>query len=115
MKTISSNRAKACQIPTKVKKKVAERDSEDGYLQCVICGSNQGLPEAHYIPRSEGGLGIEENIFTACRECHREFDSGDWNTKQALREMVSEHFKKFYPDWSEEMLVYGNKISAKHR
>lgn len=49
---------KATSISKSVKCAVYERD---GY-RCIICGSSQGQPNAHYIARSQGGLGIEENI-----------------------------------------------------
>lgn len=47
---------KATSISKSVKCAVYERD---GY-RCIICGSSQGQPNAHYIARSQGGLGIEE-------------------------------------------------------
>ena len=67
---MKSKRTKALSITPKVKKTVYERDGG----RCVLCGSPHGLPEAHYIPRSRGGLGIPENIVTLCRNCHRELD-----------------------------------------
>ncbi len=50
-----SKRSKACDISPKVKKKVWERDNHC----CIICGSPYAMPNAHYIARSQGGLGIE--------------------------------------------------------
>ena len=72
MKRISSKRAKACAIPNAVKERVWERD----HHCCVYCKSIYASPEAHYIPRSRGGLGIEENVLTLCRLCHDAFDCG---------------------------------------
>lgn len=106
MKTISSKRAKACAIPTSVKVKVTERDEVDGWPCCILCGRNQALPEAHYIPRSEGGLGIEENIMTLCRPCHRAFDNSDWDTKQELKKKAKAYLMSKYPDWDEEKLKW---------
>ena len=101
MKRISSKRAKATQIPMKVKKAVYERDNG----LCVVCGK-RGLPEAHYIPRSAGGLGIEQNIVCLCRECHDKFDFGDGETMAAIAEVIREHLKECYPDWNEDDLYY---------
>ena len=63
-------RTKACSISTKTKLIVYERDKGC----CIFCGKI-GLPEAHIIPRSHGGLGCEENIVTACRSCHDKLDN----------------------------------------
>ena len=57
---MKTRRSKACDISQKVKQRVWERDNGC----CVICGNNYNvMPNAHYIPRSKGGLGIEENVF----------------------------------------------------
>ena len=34
------------------------------------------MPNAHYISRAHGGLGIEENIVTLCLDCHNNYDNG---------------------------------------
>lgn len=110
MKTLSSKMAKACAIPTAVKLRVAERDSIDGWPCCILCGSNQAMPEAHYIPRSRGGLGIEENIMTLCRRCHFVFDNGDVEERRVMKARAKAYLKSKYPDWTEERLIYGNQI-----
>lgn len=105
MKNISSKRAKACAISHAVKKRVYERDEE----KCIFCDNANGigLPEAHYIPRSQGGLGIEENIFTACRICHDIYDQGsDPEEHEIMKEIIEDNFRKHYPNWDEVELVY---------
>lgn len=106
MKNLSSKRAKACAISREVKKRVAERDSIDGWPCCIICGSPQGLPEAHYIPRSKGGLGIEQNIVTLCRNCHRLYDQGTAEQRETIGDMIRGYLKSQYINWNEENLVY---------
>ena len=101
MKRISSKRAKATQISTKTKRIVYERDNGI----CVVCG-RQGLPEAHYIPRSAGGLGIEQNIVCLCRDCHNKFDFGDGETCRLMGETIKAYLQSKYPDWNEDDLVY---------
>ena len=67
MKSKSSKRAKAVDIPTSVRKKVLLRDK--GF--CVVCGQ-PGIPNSHYIKRSQGGLGIVQNVVCMCINCHND-------------------------------------------
>ena len=92
-------RAKACDIPKKVKDRVWERDGE----RCIICGSHQAMPNSHYIRRSQGGLGIEENITTMCIPCHDLFDGAG---RKYLQPRVRSYLRSHYPDWDEEKLYY---------
>jgi 5-methylcytosine-specific restriction endonuclease McrA len=83
-------RTKACAISGAVKEAVYKRDRG----RCILCGK-PGLPEAHYIPRSAGGLGIEENIVTLCRPCHNALDQT--TRRPELLERVKEHLEMWYP------------------
>ena len=96
------NRTKACSISKDTKIKVWERDGE----RCIICGSPYAWPDSHYIRRSQGGLGIEQNIVTMCRSCHDEYDNGRERAFIALK--VREYLKNKYKnwDWDESKLVY---------
>ena len=102
MKRISSKRAKALAITKAVKDKVWERDDHC----CVWCGSRDANPEAHFIPRSRGGLGIEENILTLCRLCHDAFDNGTAEQRQRMRHNLRIYLQSIYPDWDENNLIY---------
>lgn len=102
MKRISSRRAKACAISPAVKKRVWERDGH----RCVYCKSINAFPEAHYIPRSRGGLGIEENILTLCRLCHDAFDNGTAAMRHEIGHYCREYLKAIYPGWDEKKLIY---------
>lgn len=92
-------RTKACSISKKTKQIVYKRDKG----LCIFCGA-PGLPEAHYIPRSHGGLGIPENIVTACRLCHDKMDNS--TERKKMLQQAAEHLESFYPDWNEKELVY---------
>ena len=96
----------ATDIPESVKRNVFERDEG----RCVWCGRSGGyvLPEAHFIARSRGGLGIEENILTLCRPCHDRFDRGDLNDRLKMRAHFREYLSDKYPDWDESKLIYHN-------
>ena len=91
-------RTKALAISPKVRSAVYERDG-----WCVWCGCI-GFPEAHYIPRSQGGLGIEENILTLCRRCHYRFDHGP--DRKKMKEYLKAYLKTKYPEWDESKLTY---------
>lgn len=85
-----NKRTKALAISQAVKAKVFKRDNG----LCILCG-RAGLPEAHYIPSSQGGLGIEQNIITLCRFCHNKLDQT--TERGELLERVREHLDLWYP------------------
>lgn len=93
-------RTRACQIPKSVKEVVWRRDNE----RCVGCG--RWVPVecacAHYIARSHGGLGIEENILTLCPDCHQAFDNG--KKRSELKEVYGEYLRTHYG--ANKRLVY---------
>ena len=95
-----NKRSKACDIPQAVKKAVWKRDKK----RCIYCGNCEAMPNAHYIPRSKGGLGIEKNIVTLCRNCHYNFDQTD--LRPYYKEFIQEYLKSCYKDWKKEDLVY---------
>ena len=95
-----SKRTKSLDIPTRVKKTVWARDGEC----CVICGDHTAMPNAHYIPRSQGGLGIEENVVTLCAEHHHMYDQ---TTKRAeIKKILRRYLQSKYRGWTEEKLCY---------
>lgn len=100
------NRTKATSISKDIKEIVWNRDNH----KCILCGKYVPIECAccHFIPRSQGGLGIEENIFTACNDCHREQDSG-LNTL-LLESKVEKYLQEYYgAKWDKNNLIY-NKI-----
>lgn len=97
-----SKRTKATDIPQKVKEKVYKRD----HGLCIICG-RMGIPNSHYIKRSQGGLGIEENIVTMCLECHNAYDNGnDTKRTKYIKEETRRYLQNKYKDWNEKNLIY---------
>lgn len=96
---MKSRRTIACEIPPKVKEAVFERDGG----ACVWC-AKRGDPVAHYIPRSQGGLGIEENTLTLCWSCHLRFDQS--TEREKMQDFFKRYLKSKYPDWNEDKLIY---------
>lgn len=99
-----NKRLKAVGISPEVKKRVAERDSWDGWNCCILCGSPEGQPNAHVVPRSDNGMGIEENIVTLCWSCHQRYDNTE--ERNALKSEIIAYLKGFYPDWDERKMRY---------
>lgn len=90
---------KATAISREVALKVKERDKG----RCIICGA-RGNPEAHYIRRSQGGRGIEQNIVTLCRPCHYEFDEG--KKHKEYKAYIKKYLDRFYPGFNDYDRIY---------
>jgi 5-methylcytosine-specific restriction endonuclease McrA len=93
-------RTKALALTKVVKDAVWERDGQ----ACVLCGSPYAFPEAHYISRAQGGLGIEENVVTLCRSCHGRYDNSA--ERAYIRPRLAAYLKSKYPGWDETNLTY---------
>lgn len=98
---MKSEKTKACEIPYSVKEKVYERDNHC----CLWCERYVDVSNAccHYIARSQGGLGIEENILTLCADCHRLYDGRGRNE---MKPVFSKYLKSKYKNWDEKKLIY---------
>ena len=99
---MKSERTKALMISKEVKRKVWERDNH----KCIFCGRycDIGLANSHFIKRSHGGLGIEENIMTNCLDCHFMFD--DTPMRKYMIERARDYLSSKYEYWNEEDLIY---------
>ena len=101
-------RSKATDISQSVKQRVWERDNQC----CVVCGSHIAMPNAHILPRSSGGLGIETNIVTLCtnfspNKCHYRFDFGTKKEKEKILKIITKYMKSIYGDeWNIEDQKY---------
>jgi 5-methylcytosine-specific restriction endonuclease McrA len=96
---VKSKRTKACAISKAVKEAVWERDGG----RCIICGSYNASPNSHYIKRSQGGLGVEENITTMCLRCHEDFEG---RKRAELKPLVAAYLSKKHIGWCESKLIY---------
>ena len=93
---------KATEIPKSVKMKVWKRDNH----KCIFCHEEVpwNLANSHFVKRSHNGLGIEEDVFTACIKCHQKFD--DSIDRESMKIIAYNHLRKFYKDLDEKDLVY---------
>ncbi|MCI9434043.1 MAG: hypothetical protein HFI86_02040 [Bacilli bacterium] len=89
-------------IKNNIKEVVWERDDH----KCIFCGKTvpKRCANSHYVKRSHLGMGLEENLFTACDKCHEEYD--DSIKRKWLQPIAKDYLKKMYGNWSEKNLVY---------
>lgn len=103
-----NKRTKALQISIKTKQKVWIRQKGRSVISGVPITVNECC--CHFIPRSRGGLGIEENVVGMTYQEHMIFDlnlPGDHNVEhQIYRKKARDHLIKNYSDWNEEKLIY---------
>lgn len=101
-------------IRASVKAAVARRDCANGPATCILCGAPGG-PHCHVVRRSQGGMGVVENIVTLCGPCHYAFDEGiglerlrplGFETRQDIEDYIIGYLKSFYPDWTRESVTY---------
>ncbi len=100
---MKSKRTRACEITKEVRQAVALRDNG----RCIICGISVPVScsNAHFIPRSKSGLGIEQNILTLCLKCHNDYDNSDKRSK--YRKIFKKYLQdKYGENWREEDLIY---------
>lgn len=98
---MKSKRSKATDIPRKVKEAVYERDRGI----CVNKCGRPGIPNAHYIRRSQNGLGIEQNVVCLCIQCHHDYDNGF--KREEIGNNIKNYLKSIYGDsWNEKDLIY---------
>ena len=103
IKTGSSKRTKALSISKDVKMVVWKRDNG----KCIFCDTpvKWNMANSHFIKRSHGGLGIEQNILTNCEKCHKKSDDSPERVEWML-EHAERYLRLKYPDWRKEDLIY---------
>lgn len=95
-----SNRQKKTDIDSRTRQEVHRRD---GY-RCVYCGrTDKPIELAHYISRSQGGLGVPQNLISLCIDCHRYYDG---NYRNDMKGFFTEYLKSAYADWSEDKIIF---------
>ena len=67
------------------------------------------MPNAHYIPRSQNGLGVEQNIVTLCWDCHQRYDNSVDRSK--IKDYIKKYLQSKYKDWKEEVLIYKKGVN----
>lgn len=105
-----SKRSRACDFKAKERTLIKERD-----YGCIFCRKGYRMGGAdyyntsimeimHYIPRSQGGLGIAKNAALGCKYHHMMMDESGHRAE--MRGMMRDYLRSMYSDWNEEELVY---------
>ena len=100
--SFKSARSNACNFDLKTKQLMLERDN----YKCIFCTSLNVTP-AHYLPRSQGGLGILENGVCLCVSCHQALDNGI--AKEHLKLKVRRYLDKHYPGFTDVERTYNRR------
>ena len=109
---MAHTRTRKCEFSKQSRLKIIERDRgcifcQRGYHMDETDGFGRELFEImHYIPRSQGGLGIPQNGALGCKDHHMMLDNGNKGRREEMLEIFRDHLKRFYKDWDEKSLVY---------
>ena len=98
-----SKRTVAVDISQDVRKRVKERD----FNRCIFCHTDKGLTIAHIIARSNGGLGVEENLVTACCDCHYRMDFTYERTPMKIA--AKKYIMRIYGSFNENEVIFNKK------
>lgn len=106
-------RTKKLQFAQATKRKIMERDQgrcifcEMGYhMECTGGISADILDIMHFIPKSQLGLGIEQNGAVGCRGHHNMMDNGNKGLRGEMLKIFETYLTCLYPDWDKAKLVY---------
>ena len=105
-----SKRSRACEFSKKEREEIYERD-----YGCIFCQKNYRMePEGewghcifevmHYVPRSQGGLGIARNAAIGCKYHHMMLDNSEHRAE--MKEIFKAYLQRMYWDWNEKDLIY---------
>ena len=101
---------KATGISPAVRAAVVERDTINGYPCCIISGASYDLQVAHFVPKSQGGLGIVQNLALMNKDIHAVYDNESDCEMDSKRKEIGERFRRyldsFYPDFPDEDRIY---------
>lgn len=92
--------------------KIRERDQtclfcKEGYhMHCTSPMLYEIKDIMHYLPKSAGGLGIEQNGVLGCRYHHGLLDNGNKGLGAEMKGRIKQYLQTLYPEWCETELVY---------
>ncbi len=101
------------QFDKKTQEKIIERD----HGACIFCEMGYGTEGStwfataardimHFVPKSQMGLGIEQNGALGCRYHHHLLDNGNRGLRDEMIDKFDIYLSIIYPDWDIENLLY---------
>ena len=107
-----SKRSNKAEFSAKTRKIIEARDNG-----CIFCQMRYRMEKAlwldlntfsimHFIPRSSGGLGIEENAAVGCQYHHDMLDNGKDGHREEMLELFEEYLSSMYGGWDKSKLKY---------
>lgn len=101
------------EFTAKARKAIHKRDNET----CVFCAAGYELPEdpaycrtalqiMHIVPRSQLGMGVEQNGVLGCVWHHQMMDNGNLDNRKEMIKMLEERMRRIYPGWTRESVTY---------
>lgn len=111
MNTKSMKRTKLTEFRSEAREKIKARDG--GCIFCKMGFKTDGagyfelnnFQIMHYVPRSQGGLGIPENGAVGCLYHHNLLDNGR-NTRKEMLQLFEDYLKEQYPNWDKKKLLF---------
>ena len=86
---IKSKRSLATLIPKPIRHNVLVRDKG----RCIVCGSMHQLECHHLVPRSLGGMGVENNLLMLCKTHHSELHNGVGDINIIVRSYMEQTYE----------------------
>ena len=60
----------------------------------------------HIVPRSQNGMGVEQNGVLGCAYHHREMDNGNKGLRPEMIRILEDYMRDLYPGWTRESVTY---------
>lgn len=60
----------------------------------------------HIVPRSQSGMGVEQNGALGCVWHHNMMDNGNRGNRNEMISMLEERMRRIYPGWTREQVTY---------
>lgn len=105
--------ARKTEFTAKARKAIHKRDNET----CVFCADGYEPPEdmaycqtalqiMHIVPRSQLGMGVEQNGALGCVWHHQMLDNGNRENRKEMLAMLEDRMRRIYPGWTREQVIY---------